>query len=189
MKLAIDQQNLEAFRKASRNMKKLMDYRMAKAVTKILKNHTGTQKAKAKFISSMEHITSFSKSNIPLSTLKRMEQKGIYFSQGTIPPAKVDLRKANPELYKKHKVAVVHTGRLCELLRGEAAEDRGEQTQRRVDEQSTARTAEGVEDPRGIRHQDELRLQEDVLLDERRPPQSNSQMTRPYSSSTLSSAT
>jgi hypothetical protein len=113
IKLAMDMQNLEAFRKASRNMKKLMDYRMSKAVTKIVKSHKGTEKAKDKFIKMMETITSFSRENIPLRTVKIMQQKGLYFSQGPQSQqlsSKIDLRKVNPKLHQELKVVVAHRG-------------------------------------------------------------------------------
>lgn len=110
IKLAIDKQNLEAFRKASRNMKKLMDYRMAKAVTKIVKSHQGTQKAKEKFIKIMENITSFSRKNIPMRTKKIMKQRGIVLSQSQDLTGEIDLRKTNPKLHKELKVLVAHRG-------------------------------------------------------------------------------
>lgn len=170
MKLAIDMQNLEAFRKASRGMKKLMDYRMSKAVTKIVKTHKGTEKAKDNFIKMMENITSFSKLNIPLRTLKRMEQKGILVSQSPQNHqsfSKLDLRKTNPKLYKELKVKPAHPGRLQRVLPGEAAEARRRQAERRPDDQGAARAPESLQDARGVRPQDELRIQEAVPIAER----------------------
>jgi len=110
MKLAIDKQNLEQFKKASLGLKKNMDYKMAKAVKTVIKSHKGANLVKDSFLKTLDSVCSFSREKIPLNTLKRMHKKNMNISvtgsqvqKNQSQLADLDLRKSDPQLHAQLK--------------------------------------------------------------------------------------
>jgi len=108
IKMSIDKQNLEAFKKASKNMKVQMQYNMFKASKAIIKNSLAGIIIKNRFLKTLDDLGSFSKDKIPLSTLKKMKKKNILSSNLSFERADMldgtALKMKYPDLYARHQV-------------------------------------------------------------------------------------
>lgn len=106
MQIAIEKENLEAFRVASKNMEMKMAYQMAIAVKTVVKNHKGAMKVRDNFLKLLEDLCSFTKDKIPMRTLKKMQTKNLAF--GTASDSKLnemayqDLKRNSPGVFEAH---------------------------------------------------------------------------------------
>lgn len=107
IQMSVEKQNLEAFKKASKNMKVQMQYNLFKASKALIKNSLAGMIIKNRFLRTLDDLGSFSKDKIPLSTLKKMKKKNILASN--LSADKVDmldgatLKFKNPEVHARHQ--------------------------------------------------------------------------------------
>lgn len=107
IQMSVEKQNLEAFKKASKNMKVQMQYNLFKASKALIKNSLAGIIIKNRFLQTLDDLGSFSKDKIPLNTLKKMKKKNILASN--LSADKIDmldgaaLKMKNPELHARHQ--------------------------------------------------------------------------------------
>lgn len=107
IQMSVEKQNLEAFKKASKNMKVQMQYNLFKASKALIKNSLAGMIIKNRFLRTLDDLGSFSKDKIPLSTLKKMKKKNILASN--LSADKIDLldggalKFKNPEVHARHQ--------------------------------------------------------------------------------------
>jgi hypothetical protein len=110
IKMSVDKQNLEAFKKASKNMKVQMQYNMFKASKALVKNSLAGLIIKNRFLKTLDDLGSFSKEKIPLNTLKKLRKKNIIASNLSADRMEMldatTLKLKNPDAYSKYQVVV-----------------------------------------------------------------------------------